>query len=386
MGIEFRLGRQDHHKVEDFLGSRPGHIDGIWIEAGNIPRQATVIEQARANGIGVLIDPMTERLADVGYSPSSIPYAKEAPLDLGRLARNKAHRDRLVEAVLAVQSDATISTPPHFYVTDADSAALNIALAASTIDSTDVDTRAILLARREYLAGPEVATDLARRYADIGVTALNLRLTPLGTDAEGARKVRSAYDIVNAFGREGITVTLGYQGLLGQTALALGIVSGFSVGIGMRESVNHADAIASQRKPKDKDSEFFGAQPGIWLPGAETAVPRRVAQALLTDSRIRSRLACNLGSCSRDIGGPLSDARTHYLHSRVQEITVLLSRPAAWRAAQEESRLRRAIEMRVIVNGHLPATINGAPVHPIKTRTLEVLLAEIQWRQQALSA
>jgi hypothetical protein len=246
----------------------------------------------------------------------------------------------------------------------------------------DASTRAILLARREYLVGPGVAADLARRYADIGVLALDLRLTPLGTDGEGARKVRSAYDIVNAFGREGITVTLGYQGLLGPTALALGMVSGFSVGIGMRESVNHVDAIATQRKPKDKDSDFFGAQPGIWLPGPETAVPRRVAHALLTDPRIRSRLACNLGSCSVDIAGPLGDARTHYLHSRVEEISALLSRPAAWRAAQEESRLRRAVEMRGIVNAHLPPTISDSPVYPIKTRTVEVLLAEIQWRQQ----
>ena len=162
-------------------------------------------------------------------------------------------------------------------------------------------------------------------------------------------------------------------------------MNGFSVGIGMRESVNHGAAIANQRKPKDEDSDFFGAQPGIWLPGAETAVPRRVAQALLDDPRIRSRLACTLGACSQDIRGPLADARTHYLHSREAEIATLLSRPAAWRASQEEAD-RRAIEVRTIVNSHLPAAINNVPVYPIKTRTLEVLSAEIQWRQQALSA
>ena len=216
MGIEFRLGRQDHHKVEDFLGGHPRHVEGIWIEAGLIGRQATVIEQARVSGIDVSIEPMTERLADEGYSPSTIPYADDAPLDLDRLARNARHRHRLIEEVIAIQGEATVRTPPHFYVSDARSAALNIALAADAIDMADTDVRAILLARREYLARPGVATDLARSYADVGVTSLDLRLTPLGTDAEGARKIRSAYDVVNAFTREGIGVTLGYQGLLGQ--------------------------------------------------------------------------------------------------------------------------------------------------------------------------
>lgn len=42
--------------------------------------------------------------------------------------------------------------------------------------------------------------------------------------------------------------------------------------------------------------------------------------------------------------------------------------------------------MRSIVNAHLPAKIGTSDVHPIKTRTLEVLVSEIEWRQQALSA
>lgn len=240
MGIEFRLGRQDHNKVEDFLSRRPPGVDGIWIEAGNLRRQATAIEQARASGVDVLVEPMTERLADEGFAPDTIPYAEDAPLDLGRLRRSVAHRDRLIAEVLALQGDATILTPPHFYVTDADSSALNVALAAGALRAADRDMRAILLAKRDYLARPGVAADLAHRYADVGVTAIDLRLSPLGTDNEGARKIRSAYDIVVAFDREGIAVNLGYQGLLGQNALALGLVHGFSAGIGVRHSLTTA--------------------------------------------------------------------------------------------------------------------------------------------------
>jgi hypothetical protein len=384
MGIEFRLGRQDHKKVEDFLATEPPNVDAIWVEAGNVTLQAAVIEQAIAKGVRVLVDPMTERLTDEGYSPATIPYAKDGPLDLGRLARSAAHRGRLIEAVLDLQDPGSHFTPPHFYVADTASAELNVALIAGTIEEAKgYDVRAILLAGRKYLAEAGVAANLAQRYADVGVTSLDLRLTPLGTDDDGARKIRTAYDIMAAFRREGISVTLGSQGLLGQTALALGIVDGFSTGIGMRQSINHGSAMAVQRKPKDDSAEFFAPQPGIWLPGAEVTVLRRVAALLLDDRSIRSRLACHIDSCATEITGPLKDPRTHYLHSRCSEVAALLSRPAPWRAAQEETRLRRAIEMRNIVNTHLPEMIGEVKVYPIKTRTLEVLVAELEERQQA---
>jgi hypothetical protein len=64
-------------------------------------------------------------------------------------------------------------------------------------------------------------------------------------------------------------------------------------------------------------------------------------------------------------------------------VTTLLACPAPWRPSQEESRLRRAIEMRTIVNTHLPATINNSPVYPMKTRVLEALVAELELRQAA---
>ncbi len=382
MGIEFRLGRQDHHKVEDFLSTRPKRLDAIWIEAGNVARQGTAMEQARATGIEVLIEPMTDRLADHGFTPGDLPYAQGGPIDLERLARSSAHRGRLVEAVLASQTEATIATPPHFYVSDDTSARLNGDLLVETLRVADTEVRAILLGKRDYLAQSGVASDLAMRYADTGVTAVDLRLSPLGAPNDGARKVRSALEIVEAFNAEGLAVTLGLQGQLGQTALALGLVNGFSVGIGLRESIDHGSAMTAQQKPRSKNDKFFSPQPGVWLPGADASVPRRVAKALYSDQAIRSRLACRLGACAADIGGPLLDARTHYLHSRTQEITELLARPAQWRASHEQTRLTRAIDMREIVNRHLPPAIDGSPVHPMKNRLLEVLVAEIEWRQE----
>jgi len=66
MGIEFKLGRQDHKKVEDFLGRRPAGVDAITIDVTHVSYRGGAADEAKAMGIDVLVDPMTERLADIG--------------------------------------------------------------------------------------------------------------------------------------------------------------------------------------------------------------------------------------------------------------------------------------------------------------------------------
>lgn len=62
--------------------------------------------------------------------------------------------------------------------------------------------------------------------------------------------------------------------------------------------------------------------------------------------------------------------REHYLHARAHEIAQSLARPEAWRVTLEQERLRRAVELRELINEHHP--VKG--MHPFKTRTLRALL------------
>ena len=47
MGIEFKLGRQDHKKVEDFLGRRPAGVDAITIDVNHVSYQAERLTRPR---------------------------------------------------------------------------------------------------------------------------------------------------------------------------------------------------------------------------------------------------------------------------------------------------------------------------------------------------
>lgn len=384
MGIEFRLSRTDHLIVENFLASGPSHVSGIIIDATNAKLQGAAIEAAKAAGISVLLEPLTERLADPGFSPGQLDYATQYPIDLDALKSPKLQRDFL-ERVLEVQLDtATMLVAPHFFVDGDDTLALNLDLAAATKElyGDRVPVRAIFSTRRSFLADQHFCTSVAARYAQTGVDAVDLRLSPLGSEADGSLKIRSALTIIRSFGKESFDLALGFQGMLGPACLAVGVINSFSVGIGYRERFDHAAAIARQRQPRKAGKGLRGALAGVFLPGAYATVSRKLAEALYDDSAIRGKLVCRLGECGKSIRGPIRDARGHFLHSRVDQVRRMLGQPSAWRWNLERDRIHRALELRRMVNEHhLP---NG--FSRFKTRGLESVLEVFGYESSSSAA
>ena len=292
MGVEFKLGRQDHKKVEDFLSRRPAGVAGISIDASLIRYQAAATEAARTANVDVVIEPLTERLVWPGFEPDGLPYYEGHPIDLVRLRGSRAARDDLVEQVLDVQHDiATRLVPPHFYVEDDASAELNLRLARhATRLAGSTPVRPILVIKRKYAIA--VATQLAEAYAQLGLDDIDLRVTPFGGDDESAQKIRSVFDVADAFRAAGVEVVLGCSGNIGQAAVALGHAYRYSVGVGMKEKVDHVTAMSRQARPADDDDNAgrFGPQAGVYLPGPAATVRRPVAHAMLADRDIRTRM------------------------------------------------------------------------------------------------
>jgi hypothetical protein len=147
----------------------------------------------------------------------------------------------------------------------------------------------VVLSRKFALA--QLDTFVAH-YSELDeVTEVELRITPFGGDDESASKIRSVFGIADAFREADLNVVLGYSGNIGQTALALDHVTGFSVGIGMREHVNHVSTVNSQTRSHDEtdDDNHFGAHAGIYLPGPAITVNRTTGAAMLADTHIRTR-------------------------------------------------------------------------------------------------
>lgn len=192
--------------------------------------------------------------------------------------------------------------------------------------------------------------------------------TPLGGDDESVAKIRSVFAIADAFTQAGIDVVLGQSGNIGHTAVALGHVAHYSVGVGLRERVDHAAAISRQKAPdklidSEEQGNRCGAVAGIYLPGPAATLGRRAGARLLGNTDIRTRIGCRIGKCGQSVNGPAADPREHYLPARAAEMATMLDKPAPWRATGEIDRLRHAAELRDLINSRYLT----AEVRPLKT-------------------
>lgn len=381
MSVEFHLGHNDHHKVEDFIARGAAGVGAITLHAKAAKHQAAAADAAREAGIDVLYDTRTERMADADPEQQliGVPAHSGARLDLDVLASSGQRRNEVIERVLEAHPDATtIVTPPSFFIETDRTARLAIDLAEGTRLASPKPVRPLLfISSRLSLA---IKENLANELAAMGLDSIDLRVSPFSGESDSIRKIRDVFATADVFRDRGLKVILGHSGNIGQVAYALGHASGYSVGIGQNEHVDFRGALRRQTKPPkvklDENGKRLGggAWEGIYLPGLAATMARRSAVALLDHSDIRSRLGCRIDACGQSLTGPLDNSRTHYLHARSSDMAALSSRPAPWRAQMESDRLTRALEMRQLVNDRYRRP--GVPA--LKVRTLESLLEDIR--------
>ncbi len=230
-----------------------------------------------------------------------------------------AARDQLVEQVVEVHPDgATALTAPHFYVHDQRSAGLGLALLEQLVAAGDSrPVRAVVVLATQYPL--EAVGEIAEAMAQLAVRRVEVRLSPFGGEDLSARQIRRGLDRYRAFTDAGLSVTAGWAGLVGQTALARGVVDHYSVGVAERERLDHKAALNTQQKPPRVDENGKrlpqGSKTRIYLPGLMLSTPAATGELLIADTAVRTRVGCRIGRCGSSINGPMLDPRQHYLHS-----------------------------------------------------------------------
>lgn len=384
MSVEFQLGHQDHPSVEDFLARGHEGVGAISLHPKSANHQQAAAEAARDSGLHVLFDPRTERLTHPGRTHDGLPAYTGDVYDLNALAANPAARQQIVDLVWAAHPNTcAIATAPYFLISDRRTAYLNLALAETMKLSTDLPVRPVVLVHSRFVLSE--LDELAKEYAAAGFAEVDLRFTPFGGENESLRKIRQVFAATDAFRAAGLRVVLGRSGNIGQAAFALGHADAYSVGLGEMEHVDHAADLSRQNKPPklDKDGHKLGGHwEGVYLPGPAITLSKKRATELLGHSDVRTRLGCRIGACADTLMGPVADHKGHYLHARAAEMVELIAIPPAWRPKAETDRLRRAIEVRDLVNRHY----RGDDDPPLKTRTLHSLVDGIEGERSSAVA
>jgi hypothetical protein len=212
MGIQFRLGPNDHKPVEDFLSRDHTGTDAITLDTKAARHQGAAAAAAVDAGLQVYWEPAAERLAEEGFGLDKFPLWTGQPYDIDNLSADQAARATLVGLTVEKHpSLVTHVTAPHFYVTDERTARLNVDLAERTrlAVGDDKPTRAVITVSTTALG--RLGIDLAAEYASAGIRDIEIRLSPFGGDDEGIRKIRTAFGVLDQFREHDLAVTLGCQ-------------------------------------------------------------------------------------------------------------------------------------------------------------------------------
>lgn len=200
MGIQFRLGPNDHKPVEDFLSREHTGTDAITLDTKAARHQGAAAAAAVEAGLQVFWEPAAERLADEGFGLDKFPLWSGQPYDIDRLSGDQAARAALVGLTVEKHPAlVTHVTAPHFYVTDERTARLNVDLAERTrlVVGEDKPTRAVITVSTTALG--RIGLDLAAEYAGAGIGDVEIRFSPFGGDDEGIRKIRTALRCLTSF-------------------------------------------------------------------------------------------------------------------------------------------------------------------------------------------
>lgn len=129
MGIQFRLGPNDHKPVEDFLSREHAGVDAITLDTKAARHQTAAAAAALDAGLHVYWEPAAERLADKGFGLDKLPLWAGQPYNIDNLSADQEARAALVSLTVEKHpSLVTHVTAPHFYVTDERTARLNVDL------------------------------------------------------------------------------------------------------------------------------------------------------------------------------------------------------------------------------------------------------------------
>ena len=127
MGIQFRLGPNDHKPVEDFLSREHTGTDAITLDTKAARHQVAAAAAAVDAGLDVYWEPAAERLAEAGFGLDKFPLWNGQPYGIDSLSANQAARAALVDLTIEKHpAMVTHVTAPHFYVTDERTAHRNV--------------------------------------------------------------------------------------------------------------------------------------------------------------------------------------------------------------------------------------------------------------------
>ncbi len=360
-------------------------ISRLVLDAAIASSQPGLVENARAAGVPVVIDPMTFLLqyqSDPDKPWSKLPFAVAPPRAAADYTAPEARREMVRATVdFQVAGGATLVVPPYFHASSPSDPWFELALSCIVETAEylrDLDNRLpvlpVLTGRLDRFAAPDTLIPGIDRFAatahKIGAMTVGLQLGPVGKPADNYAKVISLFQAATRLRRPGLAVHAWRQGTHGPALVAAGL-QGYETGIGVGESTDLA-SVGSRAKPAqpvDDGEDTRSGGPGgfVYIPALHRSIPTKSAKIIASNLTTRAMLLCDdqVTCCPDGLESMLGPQRRHHaVRSRARYLAEIGRMPqAAWRIYKVGQDARAAVEVAAKANSVLVAA--GSP--PLNT-------------------
>jgi hypothetical protein len=383
-----RVTVRDGRAIEQALAGpdllQPGvQLTGAIVEASLAHRDAGLLKRLHESGVQYVVDPQALRFADASFQEveliRGLPYAPRRAIELDW---TEDEIRQLVRGAFSFQdahgASARLSIAPPLHDGEGEewlalhNRMLDAAIALNGRAGFERKPLLAFLAPGRLALRDREAT--IARLADLpldGVYVQPLRLSPT---KDGVEKLVLYTRLLQRLDALGLPAIAGRVGAFGLGLLALG-ARAFDSGLGEAERFSLADAVQQPRVRERGDALGPRGSRRVYLEPLKTTLPSRAAEAILSQSELRSHFTCNLGCCRfRGFDGLVGRARQHYLWVRVGEVASLASAPSqAMRREHVHRSFREARDFAAVVSRVLGEKRLQAPDFEHLERWLAVL-------------
>jgi hypothetical protein len=340
-----RPSHNDHRLIDTLLSGAGGVrqlrpiINRLVLDAHLAAKQPAFAQAAENSGVALLIDPLTFFLQDKVRTDDpwqSLPFARSIGLSTDQLTEVEFQRDLVSQVVqFEVAYGATGVVAPYLLIGDDPSLIhANMCLIRSTrqfMDRMAVDlplVTVIAVNASGMTKGPlsPALDELAKEACEVGANSIALAISGTGGSDDGPDRVHLLLRSISRLTTFGLPVIAWRQGQFGTAAVAAGAI-GYECGIGTRE---RCDLVSLQRSRRPGPPRPGFAPPaGVFIQPLSKSFPRKVAQALLDDQKLRPRLVCdNEQCCSDGVASMMKDPRRHAVLARCRQLAGLDAMPS----------------------------------------------------------
>ena len=317
-------------------------IERAVFDASRISRQKALIQALKNEGVEIVLDPETAELAAREKIKTHVRKAPWAAIAEGGLLHSSYFdgtftQANVIRSIAEFAVDCKVDTvlAPTHYLADKDfggwlsvdyGSCLSLRNELDKLGAKNIAIDYPVLHNHTALNHQETRNEIIKQIVDLPIDNLWIRASGFGGNEPKPQSVRQFLTSLFDFQRAKMPIIMDHSdGLIAQSLLAFGGISGIAHGIGERGSFS---AASWHKEPQARDeSKPFGRTTYLEIPGLGRRLKAKEVQLLATAKGGHKYLGCQDPCCKHGVKDMIADPRQHAAYQAISPIKKLSEVP-----------------------------------------------------------